>query len=239
MSGRICPDNPAAILFDKDGTLIDYDKTWLALNREAARIAGSGNPELEKIILTACGTDPETGKTVADSMFAVANTREIAEHMISLGSKFDRMELTERLDLLYSRGAHNSVALCDLKSLLGDLKARGYVIGIASSDNEEAIRTTTIVHEIDGHVDFLAGYDSGHGTKPGPGMVHALCADINCPTSQVIVVGDNRHDMEMGRNAGVGFTVGVLSGTGTAETLGNCADVVLKNVMELPRFLES
>lgn len=224
-------------MFDKDGTLIDYDKTWLALNREAASIGGSGSPELEQLILKSCGTNPETGKTMADSMFAAANTMEIAEHMIALGSKFGRQELTEKLDMLYSAGARNSVAICDLKSVLGGLKSRGYFLGIASSDNEEAICTTMKMHEIDGYVDFVAGYDSGHGTKPGPGMVHGFCLNVGCQASQIVVVGDNRHDMEMGRSAGVGGTIGVLSGTGTLETLGETADVVLASVSELSDIL--
>lgn len=30
------------ILFDKDGTLLDYDESWLPVNRELARIAAQG-----------------------------------------------------------------------------------------------------------------------------------------------------------------------------------------------------
>ena len=66
------------ILFDKDGTLVDFDKTWAAVNRRAALIAADGDPRLADILLRECGMDPETGKTRADSMFAAANANEIA-----------------------------------------------------------------------------------------------------------------------------------------------------------------
>ncbi|MGI9402384.1 MAG: HAD family hydrolase [Rhizobiaceae bacterium] len=237
MKSSIKPPNLAGILFDKDGTLIDYDKTWFGLNCEAAQIAGSGDRDLEQRILTACGTDVKTGKTLADSMFAAANTREIAEYMIFLGSKFCPEELTSELNRLYNRGARNSVAVCDLVSLMKSIKDFGYSIGIASSDNENAIQTTMMVHGFDNHVDYYAGYDSGHGVKPGPGMVHGFCSQIDCHPSQIIVVGDNRHDIEMGRAAGAGATIGVLSGTGTAASLGADADLVIEDVSELPALL--
>ncbi|MEM7462712.1 MAG: HAD family hydrolase [Pseudomonadota bacterium] len=237
LSRRTIPKDLAGILFDKDGTLVDYDKTWYPLNLEAARIAGSGDSDLQQKILIACGSDPETGKTLADSVFAAASTKEIAEHMISIGSDFGKQELTMALDRLYSEGARNSVSTCDLQILMESLRAQGYQLGIASSDNENSISTTVKVHEIDEHIEFIAGYDSGHGIKPGPGMVHGFCSKIGCSPSQVIVVGDNRHDIEMGRSAEAGATIGVLSGTGSKETLGNYADFILESVSELPGLL--
>ena len=37
------PDDIAAILFDKDGTLIGYDASWGPVNRELAAIAARGD----------------------------------------------------------------------------------------------------------------------------------------------------------------------------------------------------
>src|SRR5690606_15576945 len=68
----------AGILFDKDGTLIRYDESWGPVNREAARIAAAGNPDLEPGLLLAAGMDPESGLTRADSLLAAGNAAEIA-----------------------------------------------------------------------------------------------------------------------------------------------------------------
>lgn len=57
-----------AILFAKDGTLIDFDKTWAATNRKGAITAAGGDPQLTDILLDACGMTPLTGKTRADSI---------------------------------------------------------------------------------------------------------------------------------------------------------------------------
>ena len=51
------------------------------------------------------------------------------------------------------------------------------------------------------------------------------------------MVGDNRHDLETARAAGAGLAVGVLSGTGTRETLAPMADVLLDSVADLPAYL--
>jgi phosphoglycolate phosphatase len=233
----IPPENLSAILFDKDGTLVDYDKTWLLLNRRAAQIAARGDLILEHDLLAGCGTDPVSGRTVADSLFAAGNAKEIARHMISLGSRFDLLDLTKRLDALYDEGAHNAVAITDLPPVFARLRDIGFQIGIASSDNEAAIHTTTAVLGIHHQVDFVAGYDSGHGSKPEPGMVHGFCAHIGSEPARILVVGDSRHDMEMGRSAGAGGTIGVLSGTGSRETLGRDADFLVESVAELPGLL--
>ena len=51
------------------------------------------------------------------------------------------------------------------------------------------------------------------------------------------MVGDNRHDLEMARAGGAGLAVGVLSGTGTRESLMPLADVILNSIADLPAYL--
>jgi phosphoglycolate phosphatase len=51
------------------------------------------------------------------------------------------------------------------------------------------------------------------------------------------VVGDNNHDLHMGRNAGAGLTVAVLTGTGSRESLSEASDHCLDDITELlPMF---
>jgi len=55
--------------------------------------------------------------------------------------------------------------------------------------------------------------------------------------SQIAMVGDNRHDMDMARAAGAGAAIGVLSGTGSHQTLTEVADVLIASVADLPDLL--
>jgi len=224
-----------AILFDKDGTLIDYEKTWGPVNREIARLAAAGDRALESRLLDAIGVDGRTGRTRADSLVASGNTAEIAAGLIDGGCRIERRELVATLDRMFVAAAETAAPLTDIRALFERLGDRA--IGVASSDNEAAIRRTLARLGVGAAVGFVAGYDSGHGHKPQPGMALAFCRAAQCETREMAMVGDNRHDLEMGRAAGAGLVVGVLTGTGDRASLGGLADAVIDSIAALPDLL--
>jgi phosphoglycolate phosphatase len=156
--------------------------------------------------------------------------------MVAQGSTVPVFELTETLDALFASAAQRAVPLAPLTDIFSALRQRGFKIGIASSDNEKSIRMAAASIGISGLVDFICGYDSGHGVKPSPGMVLGFSTWIGCKPFNIAVVGDSRHDMQMGRAAGAGATIGVLSGTGTQETLAPLADTCIQSVAFLPEL---
>ncbi|QEE46770.1 HAD family hydrolase [Rhizobium sp. WL3] len=223
----------AGILFDKDGTLLDFDASWGPVNRKVALMAADGDAALADRLLTVCGMDPLTGAIVPDSLFASANTVEIADGMIDAGSPFTRDALVPKIDDCFAEAAQLSVPVTELEPLFSRLHGKGLRLGIASSDNERSIRVAAERFGILPYVDFVAGYDSGHGKKPEAGMVLGFCAATGLAPSEVAVVGDNNHDLHMGHNAGAGLKIGVLSGTGSRETLALHSDLVLADITEL------
>lgn len=231
------PSQIAGILFDKDGTLLDFDASWEPVNRQVSLVAAGGDAELADRLLAACGMDPISGHIVPDSLFAAGNTREIAEGLIAAGAPFDPETLVSLIDDLFAGAAEMSVPVTELRPLFARLRQRGLRLGIASSDNERSIRVTVRRFGIDDYVDFVAGYDSGHGAKPGPGMVLGFCAETGLAPHQVAVVGDSNHDLHMGRNAGAGLKVAVLSGTGSRQSLEEACDIILNDITELEAVL--
>lgn len=225
------------ILFDKDGTLLDYDASWEPVNRQLALLAAKGDVELANTLLLACGMDPETGVVLADSLLAAGNSRQIAQGLVDAGAAYDVHDLTAELDRIFADAADFSVPVTDLADLFTQLKQKGLKLGIASSDNERSIRAIVQRFGLTDHVDFIAGYDSGHGCKPEPGMVHGFCQATGLSAAQVAVVGDNNHDLHMGRNAGAGLAIAVLTGTGSRETLMANSDFCLNNITELDTVL--
>ncbi|HTH98581.1 MAG TPA: HAD family hydrolase [Stellaceae bacterium] len=231
--------NPAirALLFDKDGTLIDYGATWAPINLKAASLAAGSDSTLARCLLVAGGADPATGMAAADTVLAAGSAAEIARCWIDAGAAFATGALTRVLDDLFAEAASSAVPLTDLPALFGRLKGRGLGIGIASTDNECAIRATLAHLGLTGLVDFAAGYDSGYGSKPDPGMGLAFRRALGLDAAQIAVIGDNAHDMRMGRAAGAGLVIGVLSGTGTRETLAPLADLCLASVAGIEAVL--
>ena len=226
------------ILFDKDGTLLDYEASWRPINARAAALASGGNPDLARRLLQLGGADAHGGSVAADSLLAAGTAAEIAAGWVDGGAPFATDALTVALDALFREAADEVVPVADLSALFAALRARGLRLGIASSDNEAAIRATAARFGIAGLTDFVAGYDSGHGTKPGPGMAEGFCRATGLMPAEVAVVGDNAHDIAMGRAAGVGLTVGVLTGTGSRAMLSGLADLCLPSIAGLEAALD-
>jgi phosphoglycolate phosphatase len=104
------------------------------------------------------------------------------------------------------------VPVTDLVSLFQRLRGRGLKLGIATMDGTAVTEATLLRIAARELVDFLTGWDGGHGIKPDPGMVLAFCAAVDVPPRETAVVGDNLADLAMARAAGAGLAIAVLTG---------------------------
>ena len=232
-------DTIRGILFDKDGTLLDFDATWRpAYRRGAVAVAGlAGGRVRAESLLAAGGFDAATGRCAPRSVLAAGTNREIAEVWARL-SALDVDVVLRAIERAFLDAAGRDAApVTDLDAFFAALAARGFVLGVATMDGEAAARAA--LDRLGGgrHLAFLCGGDSGWGTKPGPGMVHAFLAAAGLRAGEVMVVGDTPHDMEMGRAAGVACRVAVLTGAGTRATLAPLADHVLASIEALDGVL--
>lgn len=227
------------ILFDKDGTLIDFHATWLPILKEAALMTARGEPDRVPDLMASVGYDAGSGRVLSGSVIAAGDTRDLAEVWSVQATGWRVDDLVIRLDALFTaRGAANSAPVTDLVRLFTELRGRGLKLGIATNDTAASALATIERFGLAVHLDFHCGYDSGHGSKPAPGMVHAFCAATGLTPSEVAVVGDNRHDFDMGRAGGAGLAVGVLTGTSSRADLEPHTDVVIDSVVDLPALLE-
>ena len=121
----------------------------------------------------------------------------------------------------------------DLSALLAELRRSGIRLGLATMDNESNARSMLRAIGAEALFDFVCGADSGHGVKPEAGMVLAFCRACGLRCDQVMMVGDSPRDLNMGRNAGVALTVGVLTGAHSEADLAPRADLVLESIAEL------
>lgn len=226
------------ILFDKDGTLLDFHETWMPSINALVSFLGDGRPDVEAKLLETGGFDEETGRVLSGSILAAGHPRDLAEAWIDI--LFEKWRDLDKVTAIIEAFFEENVEpkpVCDLAAFGDALLAQGVVLGIATNDSAAGIETSLADTGFLEKVMFKSGYDSGHGGKPNPGMGLAFAKAAGIEPSQVMMVGDNSHDMEMGKAAGCGVLVGVLTGNSNRDDLTPMADHVLDTIEELPDLL--
>ncbi|MDW3206730.1 MAG: HAD family hydrolase [Alphaproteobacteria bacterium] len=225
---------PRGILFDKDGTLLDYHATWMPANRAVALELAEGDEDLAARLLMAGGWDPAVDRIVSGSPLAAGDLDDIARLWLpSLPRPRPVEAVIEFLDEAFPRYMEPT-AVCPLADLMDVLRDMDLALGVATADSRNGLQKSLEPFDVMDRFVFMAGFDSGHGRKPGAGMVHGFCDAAGIAPDTVWVVGDNRHDMEMAANAGA-TGIGVLTGTSDlAELTAAGAATVLASVADLP-----
>lgn len=230
----------SAILFDKDGTLFDFAATWrhviegvldqLAPDRETwSRMARAG------------GYDPVRGTFQPGSPIVAGSNGQIAQLWASFRPDLGPERVERIVDDASLTALTDPASLFptvpDLPGFLTGLRADGLMLGIATHDSEQGARVQLRAAGADRAFDFIAGYDSGHGLKPGPGMLLAFAKATGVPPDRIAMVGDSRHDLETGLSGGAAVTIGVLTGPALREDLEPYASHILPSIADLPALL--
>ena len=232
---------PRGILFDKDGTLIDFRATWVPAYRgvadELAQRLGGGAP-LAAAILARQGYDVARAEFAPDSPLLWETNAAIAAAWHASPEIAGRIDVLEVVLRHFADvGRYPPQPVGDLAALLSRLRGRGLVLGVATMD-DTAIAHAHLRHiGIADQVDFVIGADAGHGAKPAPGMALAFCAACGLEPGEVVVVGDTPADLMMARHAGCAQAVAVLTGAMPADALAPLADRVLASVQDLEQLL--
>lgn len=225
-----------AVLFDKDGTLFGFEESWGAWTAGMIDELSEGAADRAAALAAAVRYDLATRRFAPDSPVIAATPGEVAARLMPLLPGQDATTLTARLDRLAA--AAPMIEAVPLAPLMSGLRRRGLRLGVATNDGEAAARAHLAARALGEAFDFVAGYDSGFGAKPAPGMLLGFADAMGLPAAAVVMVGDSRHDLQAGRAAGM-HTVAVLTGLASAAELAPLADAVLPDIGHLPAWLDA
>ncbi len=220
-----------AIIFDKDGTLFDFQATWAdVLVRLLDQIAPTA--PMRAVAAEALGFDMKRRRFRPGSIVIAGTTGEVAQALAPVLS-WEPQQIVDALDQVGTTA--KQVAAVPLDTCLSEL-ATTYSLGLVTNDSEGPARAHLEASGITHHFDFVAGYDSGYGAKPAPGQLLAFAAATGIAPARTLMVGDSTHDLIAGQRAGM-VPVAVLTGVAGEAELSGLAEVVLPDIGHLAQWI--
>ncbi|HEY8565461.1 MAG TPA: phosphoglycolate phosphatase [Beijerinckiaceae bacterium] len=213
-----------AVLLDLDGTLVDSARDLQeALNRllaeeglrsldlsEVKGMIGDGVRKLLERALAAAGSDP---------------------------ARVDAL-LPRYLALYEGAASHHTDVYPGVRDTLQELRGEGLHLAVVTNKPEAATRIVLEALGLDAFLDAVIGGDTLPQRKPDPAPLHEALRRLGVGPDRAVMVGDNHHDVNAARAAGVrAIVVGYGYAHGAPEGFG--ADGLIDAFAELPAALRA
>ena len=225
-----------AVIFDKDGTLFDFQSTWGVWTGHILSLIAGSDVELFQKLASALDYDAVAGKVLPGSVIVAGTPAEIAKVIQGFKPESTVSDILGQLNEQAEKAPQ--VLVTDLLSLTRELRSQGLKLCVMTND---AVRVAhghlTSVGASD-FFDHVIGSDSGYGAKPDPAPLLALAAKIDVPAAACLMVGDSTHDLIAGHAAGM-RTVAVLTGLAVREDLEDLANLVLPDISHLAAWISA
>lgn len=237
------------ILFDKDGTLIDFYSLWLSATETVIPefLKENGLPSDEetiKTVLEAIGVkdgtvDPNGAIAYKPFMGIAEDIREALvkeEIPVTITTEEICVQIVEMFDAVLTAENREYVTFTDTGKLFRELKKRGIYIGLATADTYGTAKKCMEGIRVFEYFDYIGSDDGVMKAKPDPDMLERFAEQFDIAPEEIAVVGDTKNDIRFAGNAHA-IAIGVLCGLGSEKDLEN-ADYIIDSVDNLLSLLE-
>ena len=206
------------LLFDFDGTLLDTNELII---RTFEHVLGNHSPgKYERIDIL-----PFLGPTLHESFSSIdpKNTEALIEEYRAW-NKSMHDELSSEFD-----GVTETLKL---------LKTAGMKMAIVSTKRKDMVMRGLALLDVEGVFDEVIAMDDVMKTKPDPEPILLALERLGATADEALMIGDNYHDIEGGKNAGV-RTAGVAwSAKGEAFLQTFNPDYMLQHISDLLQLVK-
>jgi phosphoglycolate phosphatase len=236
------PRAPQLVIFDKDGTLIDFQQMWgrWAIGF-AERMSVAVGHDVRAFFAEAYGYDLVTAHIDPTGRLAIASMAHMQQvavqivvpYGITVGAAYVLVQQAWQTP----DPARDAVPLVDVLALFTAIRAKGAQIAVATAD-DRAPTLATLAHLGVAHLvgAVACADDAGIAPKPAPDKILAVCKTLGVAPRDAIMLGDTPADMQMGHNAGVMAQIGVTSGLSDVSDLQPYASYIMPTVAELWQY---
>lgn len=229
------------IVFDKDGTLVDFDLLWagkLVHAVEAVLKLAPPRQGLRSQLFATLGIHESGMKVIPESPLAVSTLAKlgIATTVVLYqngmawhdAEKLVRDAFMPAIEILPH--ASDVAAIGDVAGLMRKLAEKGFRLAVFTSDDRNATAACLPLLGITDQIEaMVCGDDAMPGKPSGAGLLH-LARQFGVEPKNVLMIGDSVTDMRAALDANVGWRVAVLSGTGKQDDLIRAADLVVQDI---------
>ncbi len=232
------------VIFDKDGTLIELYHYWSQMVALRARLicAALGlDAEREAGLRWALGVDETAGRLRPEGPVGLKKREIVIQAAVDClagsglddagavcAAAFERADEESGRDLArFVRPTPGAAALVDA------LHAGGCRIAVATVDITRRAQLAIDFLGFGGKIDLLVGADQVARPKPAPDMIHLILKTLDIQPSRAVMVGDALTDIQMGLNAGLKASIGVLTGFAAAGQLRTLTPFVVQDTSEI------
>lgn len=200
-----------AVIFDKDGTLIDLGASWSPAGVRFVEICARGDRHLAGALDAAIGM--KDGLIVPDGVLAAGTMGDLlatARRVLARFGSEDIDELVEAAHVAASRVASSVVhPIGDVAGTMARLAAAGLGLAVTTSDDRAPTLRTLADLGVSDLVEVVVAGDDGIPPKPAPDPLLLAADRLGVTIGNTLYVGDSIVDVEAARAAGVAAMVAV------------------------------
>ncbi|KAF5398936.1 hypothetical protein PHET_08041 [Paragonimus heterotremus] len=230
------------VIFDKNGSLTNVHPRWskwaeAICEKLKVRTSVTMARKFSDILGYSPDTRQAAGGMLAES--SLLHIRDCLGYLLTLNGYGLKQSAQIVDEIWYTPGLGPDDLLPGVVKTIRELRRNGLRIAVNTSDGHVACESFLACSKLHDQIDMiLSAEDADRYPKPLPHTVHRIMDAMSCKPEQTIVVGDTPADLISGHAAGVGLTIGVLSGFSLAHNLLPHADLLMPNVTYLPRIVQ-